>query len=84
MPAVALTAQQKFIRQREKMSEECDVLLLRKKISHSKVANFIGISPQAVNQQFRDRKVTVETVMAVFYLTDADADEIKKIMKMKW
>lgn len=84
MPAVALTAQQKFIRQREKMSDDCDFLLFRKKISHSKVADFIGITPQAVNQQFRDKRVTIETAMAVFYLTDADANEIKKIMKMEW
>jgi predicted transcriptional regulator len=84
MPAVALTPQQKFLRQRRRMSEECDVLLFRKKLSHTQVAEFMGITPQAVNQQFRDHKVTVDTAMAVFYLTDAKPEDIANIMKMKW
>ena len=66
------------------MSEECDVLLCRKKISHTKVADFMGITPQAVNKQFRDRNITVDTAMAVFYLTDTSAEDIQRIMKMKW
>lgn len=84
MPAVALTPQQKFKRQRIRLSEECDVLLFRKKINHTRVAEFMGITPQAVNKQFRDRNITVDTAMAVFYLTDAKAEDIQRIMKMKW
>lgn len=84
MPAVALTPQQKFTRQRTRLSEECDVLLFRNKINHTEVAEFMGITSQAVNKQFRDKNITVDTAMAVFYLTDANAEDIQRIMKMKW
>lgn len=73
---------QKIDYQRRVLTEHCDRLLRNNKISKTKVASVLGISPQAVHTQFANGKITLPTFMAVVSLTDAEPMEIKSILKV--
>ncbi|MBQ0009122.1 MAG: hypothetical protein KBS97_02485 [Firmicutes bacterium] len=84
MPRVALTQQQKFKNQRAVLTEHCDLLLYKNHLHKKDVAEFVGLTPDAVCKQFQSKAITVEVAMAVFYLTNAGAEEIESGMKMRW
>lgn len=84
MPRVALTPRQKFKNQRAVLTEQCELLLFLRKLHKKDVAEFLGITNQSVCKQFREKRLSSEVAMAVFYLTNASAEEIERCVKMKW
>lgn len=84
MPRIkGFTKEQKINYQKERVAETCELLLMRHKIKKTAVAEYLGITPQAVSCQFRNRKLTLETVMCVITLTNADPDKIKETLTIQ-
>lgn len=84
MPKVCgFTDSQKIENQRISMSAKVDHLRLDHNLSYKKIAETLGITEQAVSQQFRNRNITLKVILAVFYLTGAEPEEIGKIMKVR-
>jgi predicted transcriptional regulator len=77
------TAEQKLDFQTKHTAETCEFLLMQNRVSKSSVAEFVGITPAAVSAQFRGKRLTVEVLIAVLSLTDADPDRIERMLKIK-
>jgi len=77
-----LVADQKIDYQRQVLTEHCDLLLYRHKISKAQVASYLGITRQALNSQFATGRVTLPTFMAIVSLTDAEPMEVKQMLKV--
>lgn len=76
------TNEQKIEHQRELLSDRLDLLLYKNKIPKKKVAEYVGISNQALCKQFRDNVITIPVLMAVITLTDAEAGSVEKMLKI--
>lgn len=60
MPKVALTYDQKIQANLERLTRETKHLLSDNKITYTALAETLGISPQAVQQQFSRNRMTLE------------------------
>ena len=84
MPRVkGLTSEQKINYQKERVAETCELLLIRNKIKKTAIAEYLGITPQAVSYQFRNKQLTLEVVMCVITMTNADPDKIKETLTIQ-
>ena len=84
MPRVSgFTDLQRIENQCTSLSTKVDHLRMDNKITYSRIADTLGISPQAVSQQFRRRNISMEVALTVFYLTGADPEKIGQMMKVK-
>lgn len=72
MPKVALTSDQKIQANLERLARETDHLLKDNRISYTAVAKKIGISPQAVSEQFKRKHITLEVWLASQMITKGE------------
>lgn len=73
MPRIrGFTSEQKIDHQMKLLAERCDLLLYKNKISKSKVADYVGITPQAICRQFSKGHLTAEVVIAIATMTNED------------
>lgn len=80
---IGLTETQKIEEQCKKVAAKVDHMRLDKRITYRKIGEMLGISAQAVSQQFHRRKISMEVVFAVCYLADAQPEEIGKMMRVQ-
>ena len=79
---VGYTGEQKIRHQQELLAHRCKVLLYDRGITMTKVAEYVGITPQALHWQFRNNRVTTDVLIAVISLTNADAETCEKLIKI--
>jgi hypothetical protein len=77
------TQGQKIDHQGERVAEACERQLAKNHVSKTAVANYLGISPSTVCQQFKRKRITADTLLAVVTMTDMDADEVKKMLTIE-
>lgn len=83
MPRVTgFTDSQKIANKHMSLSSKVDHLRLDNKLTYTRIAETLGISAQAVSQQFRKQEITLDVALAVFYLTGADTEKIGTMMKI--
>lgn len=80
---VGFTNQQKLAHQKEVLTDRCKLLLYESGISQIELADYLGITPQALCRQFREKRLRTDTLIAIFSLTDAEEDRIKDYMTIK-
>jgi predicted transcriptional regulator len=81
MPKVrGLTVAQKIDYQRERISDVCEFALIKARVSKTEVAEYVGVTPQAVWNQFRNKKLTTEVLMASVTLSGMDAETVKNML----
>lgn len=81
MPKVrGLTQEQRLSNQEGLLADRCDVLLYEKKVSKSKVAEYVGKTPQAIGKQFRSKRLSVDVLIAIVTLTKIEPERLKDFL----
>lgn len=75
-----LTIEQKVEYQRKRVSEECEFQMMKQRIKKTDIARCIGVTPQAVAYQFRNKSISVDVLIAVVTLSDMDPANIKDML----
>lgn len=84
MPKVIpLTSELKVEYQQEKLTDDCELLMKKKKVTKKQVAELLGCTPQNVSYQFRCSNITLPVLIAIATLTDADEKWIGERLKVK-
>jgi hypothetical protein len=47
------------------------------------VAEIAGITPAAVSHQFREKRLSIDVLIAVISMTGAEGDELKRMLTIK-
>ena len=71
MPRVrGLTDTQKIQYQKERVVDQLELMMRHKRIKRKTVADMVGLTPQAISNQFVHRNVSLDTVIAIVTLSD--------------
>lgn len=80
---IGFTSQQKLAHQKEVLADRCKLLLYESGISQLELAEYLGITPQALCRQFKEKRLRTDTLIAIFSLTNTDESRIKDYMTIK-
>lgn len=69
--------------QRKLLARRCRAMLAEAKISKSEVARYLNVSPQSICQQFDRDSITTSTLIAICTMTNAEADKIAELLKVR-
>jgi predicted transcriptional regulator len=84
MPRVrGYTAEQKLDFQKKHVAEMCELLLIRSRVTRKAVAEFAGITQQAVSYQLRTGRLSEAVLMTIISLSDADAETVINMLKIR-
>lgn len=84
MPKVrALTPEQRYQDTLEGLAPTCKMILAKNHISQKELAAFMGISPQAVSQQFQKGYITIDTFVAVMNLANVPGEKMERMVSIK-
>lgn len=78
MPRVRpLTEEERWSENEERVAEQCILAMRRKNITQIQIASFLNLTPSAISRQFcGDSKLSLDTVLAVIYLTGEEPNKI--------
>ena len=80
---IGFSTKQKMDHQNDVLIDDLELLLFKNKISKSKVAKEMGITPQAVCSQFKNKSITIPVLMMIITLTNAPAETVKNMLEVK-
>lgn len=82
MPKVRpLTEEGRWAEHEERVAEQCILAMRKNKVSQTDLANFLHVSGPAISMQLGGvNKLSLDTVLAVIYLT---GEEPNKIMNLR-
>lgn len=80
MPRVRpLTQEARWQSRDEYVANKCVCLMYSYGVKQKEIASLLGVTEGAISHQFKKKKLTLETVLAVVQLTGADANKIMRV-----
>ena len=81
MPRIkGLSMAQKTDYQKKVLTDHCVLLLQKNHIKKAQIAEAVGITPQAVSNQFSKNNLSTDVVIAIISMTNPEAEEVKNMM----